>query len=301
MPSIRHLERFVAVAEELNFRKAAVRLHMSQPPLSDSIRALEHELGLPLLARSRQGVTLTTPGITFLERARRILAQVDEAVDVTRSVALGMTGHLSVAFNPLSSYDVLPRILRRFRAQHPGVSFAFEELTTAEQEAALLEKRVDVALFLAPSVVREGLRQELFLTEQLVAVLPEHHALARYDRIVVQQLEREPFILLPPRWGTGYQARVLAACNEAGFTPKVVQQVDRIHNLVSLVAAGIGIALCPESMQRFEPHGAVFRPIDDPQSRFNVAFGVAWRDDDRSVPTTTFLEMARSAGADRAE
>lgn len=164
------------------------------------------------------------------------------------------------------------------------------------QESALLDRRIDVALFLAPTVVREGVRQEVFLTEPLVAVLPEDHPLTRRTGVALAQLDREQFILLPPRRGTGYQARVLNACQEAGFTPDVVQQVDRVHNLVSLVAAGIGIALCPASLRSFAPSGVVFRPLDDPESRFNVEFGIACRADDRSVPTAAFLATARATG-----
>ena len=296
MPSIPHLQRFVAVAEELNFRRAAARLNMSQPPLSDSIRQLEAELGTELLRRNRQSVELTRSGAVFLERARLILSQLTDAVDLTRAVARGMSGRIAVGFNRLSTYDVLPGILRRYRARHPDVSFRFEELTTAEHQDALLQKRVDVALFLAPTVVKRGIRQEIFMRERLVAVLPETHPLADRTRISVKQLSHERFIFLPSRRGTGYQGRVLFACQAMGFTPNVVQEVDRIHTLVSLVAAGLGIGLCPESLRSFSPAGATFRPLQDPKSLFQVELGISSREEDRSALTAAFIETAHAVG-----
>jgi DNA-binding transcriptional LysR family regulator len=296
MPNIPQLQRFVAVAEELSFRKAATKLHISQPPLSDSIRQLEEELGTQLFQRTRRSVELTQPGIAFLDRARLILWQLTEAVDVTRAVAHGMSGHIAVGFNPTSSYDVLPRLLRRYRARYPDVGLGFEELTTAEQENALLQERVDVALFLAPTVVSRGLKQEIICQERLVAVLPDDHPLAESKEVDLRALRHERFIFLPARRGTGYQARVLYACQEAGFAPDVVQQVDRVHTLVSLVAAGLGIALCPESLRRFEPPGVTFRPLEDPSSLFHVQFGIASRAEDRSALTAGFIDVAREIG-----
>ena len=296
MPNIPHLQRFVAVAEELNFRKAAARLHISQPPLSLSIRQLEEELGTQLFTRTRQSVELTRSGLAFLERARLILSQLSEAVDVTRAVSRGMLGHIVVGFNPTSSYDVLPRIMRRFCARFPDVSVRFEELATAEQESALLQKRIDVALFLAPTVARRSIRQEIFHQDRLVAALPDNHALVPKKEIDLRQLKHEAFIFLPSRQETGYQARVLYACQEAGFTPDVVQQVDRIHNLVSLVASGLGVALCPASLQHFAPPGVAFRALKDPLSLFYAEFGVSCREEDDSALTAGFIHVARDLG-----
>jgi DNA-binding transcriptional LysR family regulator len=296
MPSVPQLQRFVAIAEELSFRKAAMRLHISQPPLSDSIRQLEEELGTPLFKRTRRSVELTRSGIAFLDRARLILWQLAEAVDVTRAVAHGMSGHIAVGFNPTSSYDVLPRILRRYRERYPDVGLGVEELTTAEQEDALLRERVDVALFLAPTVIRRDIFQEIFSQERLVAVLPDDHPLARRKEIDLRALRHERFIFLPARRGTGYQARVLYACQEAGFAPDVVQQVDRVHTLVSLVAAGLGIALCPESLRRFAPPGVTFRALEDPSSLFHVQFGISCRAEDHSALTAGFIDVAREIG-----
>lgn len=296
MPSIAQMQRFVAVAEELSFRKAAARLHLSQPPLSDSIRQLEEALGTVLLNRTSRSVELTKSGEVFLERSRRVLAQLDEAVDATRAVAQGMSGRLAVGFNPTSTYDVLPRVLRRFRERYPDVTYRFEELTTAEQEDALQQRRVDVALYIAPTTSRPGIWQEVFLRERLRVVLPEDHPLAACERIELGQLRHEPFIFVPPRWGTGYYARVSYACQEAGFTPRVFQEVERVHTQVSLVAAGLGVALSAASLCRFLPPGAVYRDLDDPLSLFHVEFGVSRLEADRSPIAAAFIAVAREVG-----
>ncbi|MCG8543104.1 MAG: LysR substrate-binding domain-containing protein [Alphaproteobacteria bacterium] len=296
MLTILQLQRFVAVAEELSFRKAAARLRVSQPSLSESIRQLEEELDTQLLMRSRQSVEITKSGLIFLERARLILSQINEAAGLTRAISQGMSGHIAVGFNPTASYDVLPSILRRYHERFPTVSVGFEELPTAEQQDALHQKRIDVAFFLAPAVAKRGVRQEIFWKEPLTVVLSEDHPLSRKSEICLGELRHERFVFLPSRQGTGYQARVLYACQEAGFAPNVVHQVDRVHNLVSLVAAGMGIALCPSSLRRFEPPGVAFRRLKDASSLFYVEFGIACREDDRSALTASMISVAREIG-----
>ncbi len=296
MPNIPHLERFIAVAEELNFRKAAARLNMSQPPLSDSVRQLEDELGTQLLRRSRRSVELTKAGVVFLDRARLVLSQLSEAMDVTQGIARGMHGHISIGFNPAASYEILPQIVRRFRDRFPGVSVGLEELSTSEREGALLQRRIDVALFHVPTIARPGIRREVILREHLIAVLPDDHPLAGQTEIDLQDLRDETFLLLPSRQETGNRARILYACQQAGFLPKDVRQVDRIHNAVSQVSAGLGVTLCPASVGRFSPPGAVYVPLKDPASELNIECGVSCRSDDDSALTAGFIDIAHEFG-----
>ncbi|NKB56404.1 MAG: LysR family transcriptional regulator [Alphaproteobacteria bacterium] len=291
MPDIRQLQRFVAVATERNFRRAAARLHVSQPPLSDSIRQLEEEIGSPLLLRTRRHVELTRAGEVFLERARLILSQLDESVRLTRAVAEGLSGQLTVGFFPTATYDILPRIVRRYRAQYPDIGLRFIELATAEQPAALEQSRIDVALFLAPTVDRKGLAQEAILREPLLAALPDDHRLVSRKRIDLRDLSNEPFVFIPPRWGTGYHARVFHACQEAGFTPNVIEEVEQLHTMVSLVGAGLGVSIVAASVSRFRPPNVVFRALKD--SSLYIEFGLAWRGDEQSPAITAFLDIAR--------
>lgn len=293
VPDIRQLQRFVAVAIEGNFRRAAARLHISQPPLSDSIRHLEEEIGVPLLLRTTRPVELTKAGELFLERAQLILAQLEESVTMTRAVAKGLSGQITIGFFPTATYDVLPRILRRYRKKYPDVGLRFAELTTPEQPAALQEKRIDVGLFLAPTIDREGIAQETFLKEPLYVALPDDHRLAQQTEITLWELRNEPFIFIPPRLGTGYHARISYACQVAGFTPNVIEEVEHLHTMVSLVGAGIGITIGAASLRRFQPPGVVFREIKDPSSLLYIEFGFAWRQDDQSSIVSGFLDIAR--------
>ena len=296
MPNFRHLERFVVVAEELNFRRAAARLNMSQPPLSDSIRQLEDELGTQLLNRTRRSVELTESGTIFLDRARRVLLQLSEAVDVTQGIARGMYEHIAVGFNPASSYEVLPGVVRRFRTQYPETSLGLEELGTTEREDALLQRRFDVVLYNVPTVTRPGIRQEVILREPLVAVLSTDHPLAGDAEINLRRLHDETFLVRPSRQETGHRALVLYACRWAGFIPNDVREVDRLHNAVTLIASGFGVTLCPASLGRFGPPGAAFVPIMDPNQELYMDCGVACRSDDDSVLTERFIDVAREYG-----
>lgn len=299
MPDIRQLQRFVAVAAERNFRRAAARLHVSQPPLSDSIRQLEEEIGSPLLIRTRRQVELTKAGAVFLERAQIILSQLDEAVKVTRAVAEGLSGQIAIGFFPTATYEFLPRILKRYREKYPDVGLRLTELTTPEQPAALEQTRIDVGLFLAPTVDRIGLSQETVLREPLLVALPEDHRLAGRKRVDLRALRNEPFVFIPPRLGTGYQARVSHACLEAGFTPNVVEEVEQLHTMVSLVGAGVGVALVAASVSRFQPPNVVFRPLQDPSNLLYIEFGLAWRGNDKSAAVAAFLDTARAIASPR--
>ena len=298
MPTFRQLERFIAVATELNFRRAAARLHMSQPPLSDSIRQLEEEIGAPLLFRTRRRVELTRAGAVLLERAQLLLSQLNETMNITRAVAAGMSGQIVVGFFPTATYELLPRLLRRYHEKFPDIAVQLVELTTPEQPAALVQKRIDVGLFLAPTMERPGLRQETILREPLFAALPEGHQLARRKTFALRELCNEPFIFIPPRSGTGYHARVSHACIEAGFAPNVVEEVEHLHTMVSLVGAGKGIALVSRSISRFQPPNVVYRPVQDPADLLFMEFAMAWHTETDSLAVEAFRETAREIASE---
>ncbi len=269
---------------------------MSQPPLSDSIRQLEEELGTQLLNRTRRSVELTESGVVFLDRARRILIQLSEAVDFTQGIAHGMHEHIAVGFNSASSYEILPGIVRRFRTHYPNTSLGLTELGTAEREDALLQRRVDVVLYNVPTISRPGIRQEAVLREPLVAVLPADHPLAGEAEVNLRRLSNETFLVRPSRQETGHRALVLYACRWAGFVPNDVREVDRLHNAVSLIASGFGVTLVPASLGRFAPPGAAYVRIMDPSSELYMDCGVSCRSDDNSVLTKRFIDVAREFG-----
>lgn len=298
MPDIRQLQRFVAVADERNFRRAAARLHVSQPPLSDSIRQLEDEIGTALFVRDRRRVELTRAGEVLLERARLVLSQLDDAVKLTRAAADGLSGHVTVGFFPTATYEVLPRILRRYRERFPDVRLRLVELTTPDQPAALEQRRIDVGLYLAPTVDRQGIARQIILDEPFFVALPEEHRLARRKGIALRDLRNDSFIFIPPRWGMGYHAKVSHACLEAGFTPDVIEEVEHLHTMVSLVGAGMGVALVAASLRRFRPPGVVFREVHDTSGSLFIEFGMSWRAGDRSAPVRALVDTAREVGAE---
>lgn len=296
MIDLRQLRQFVAVAEELSFRRAAERLHMSQPPLSQVIRALEEELGITLFERTRRRVELTQPGRVLLDQAHRVLSQMDRALAAARGAGRGMTGRLSVGFVSSATYEILPAILRRFRASHPAVDLHLEELDTVDQTDALLQHRIDVALNRPPTFYASAIAQETLLSERMIVAVPADHPLAARRTLRLRDLREEPFVLIPPRGGTGYHTRVLDACQEAGFVPRVAQTARYMHTIVGLVAAGMGVALVSESLANLTPRGCVYRPLADRSDALSIDIGAAWHANDESPALHAFLAAARAVG-----
>src|SRR5439155_5646467 len=291
---LRHLRYFVAVAEELHFGRAAARLHIAQPPLSQQILRLEAELGVELLRRNRRSVQLTDAGRLLLEQSRPLLAQADHLEQLLRQAGAGEVGRLAVGFVGSASYEALPRILREFRDRHPQVELRLDELTTAGQVAALNAGRIDVGL-VRPPVGDSSLELTPLVEEQLVAALPDSHPLARRKRVRVAALAEEPFVLVPRRLGTGLYDDVLAVCREAGFSPHVVQEASEMQTIVSLVSAGIGVSLVPESVETFSPPRVAYRPLSGPNASLEIA--LAHRRSDRSPLVESFREVAATAFA----
>ncbi len=297
MIDLRQLRQFVSVAEELNFRRAALRLRMSQPPLSQAIRGIEEELGAQLFTRTRRKVELTQPGRVLLDQALRVLSQMDRALAAARGAAQGMTARLSIGFVPSSTYEILPAILRRFRQRHPAVDLHLEELNTVEQTDALMQRRIDVALNRPPTFFTSGVMQETLVRERLIAALPEDHPLAARKSLRLRDLREERFLLIPPRWGTGYHTRVLDACQEAGFVPRIEQEPKYMHTLVGLVAAGMGVALVPDSLSNLTPKGCVYRAFSDRRQSLTIDLGAAWQAKNTAPALHAFLDAAREVGA----
>jgi DNA-binding transcriptional LysR family regulator len=296
MVDLRHLRQFVAVAEELNFHRAATRLNMSQPPLSQTIRRIEEELGAPLFTRTRRKVELTQAGRVLLDQAHRVLSQMDRALAAARGAAQGMTARLSIGFVASSTYEILPAILRHFRQRHPAVDLHLEELNTVDQTDALVQRRIDVALNRPPTFFTSGIMQETLVRERLIAALPGDHPLATRKSLRLRDLREERFLLIPPRWGTGYHTRVLDACQEAGFVPRIEQEPKYMHTLVGLVAAGMGVALVPDSLANLTPKGCVYRVLADRSASLTMDLGAAWHANDTAPALHAFLDAARTVG-----
>lgn len=250
MIDLRQFRQFVAVAEELSFRKAAERLHMAQPPLTAAIRRIEEELGQVLIERSNRVERLTPAGEVFLIEARRLLAQSQRAVDMARRAGQGLTGSLRVTFVASAARDLLPSILRTFRARHADVALDLHEATTAQQVVALREDRADIGIVVVPLPGATRLSLAPLRREELLAVLPRRHRLASRRALRLADLASESWILFPAGFGPGLYARIVDACREAGFSPRVAQEAVQMETIVNLVAAGMGVSLVPPAMAK---------------------------------------------------
>lgn len=288
---LRHLRYYVAVAEELHFGRAAERLHIAQPPLSQQIKQLEAELGVQLLRRSTRHVEPTPAGVRFLERAREILAGVDDATAEARLVADGRVGRVAIGFTGSATYELLPTLSRTLQAELPGVELDLRgELLTPGQEERLLDGRLDVG-FLRPPVRSEEIAVWTLRREPLVAVVPESSPLAEATSLRLADLAAESFVAYPSQHRSVVHDAVLAACRAAGFTPRSTE-VAETSTLVSFVAAGLGVAVVPASVQHLRITGATYRPLSGPVPTVELA--VATRRGDESPVVRRVLDVVRS-------
>ena len=284
---LKRLRYFVAVAEELSFRRAAERLRMAQPPLSNQIKQLETELEVALFDRTGRGIRLTEAGRFLLEEARRLLVQVGQTVDMTRRVGHGKVGRLAVGFLPSVGHGVLPSVLREFRSCFPEVDLRLRELNPDQQVQELHHKRIDVGFLYLPLEDR-ALSVEPIFRECLVVALPEHHPLADEPDVPLHALSDEPFILPPQHGVPGCYSLIMKACHGAGFSPKAAQKdVWLMQTSVDLVAAGIGVALVAGSLRNLSRAGVVYKTLQDPSPTLEI--GVVWHQDEDSPVLRSFL------------
>jgi DNA-binding transcriptional LysR family regulator len=259
---LRHLRYFVAVAEEGHFGRAAERLGMAQPPLSQQIQGLERQIGEVLLER-RPRVRLTAAGVHFLEAARRALTAADAAVLAARRAGRGEIGALTVGFPASALPAVVPPVVRRFRELYPDVELVLRELSTAEQIVALEDGGIDVGFLREAPAEAATLICDGVFTERYVAVLPADHRLSDVDAIGLRDLGEEPFVLFPPRVAPGLHQQVQALCRGAGFAPRTVQEAQEWLTIVGLVDAGMGISLVPASFRRLKWGEVQYRDLTD--------------------------------------
>jgi len=289
---LRHLRYFITVAEELHFGRAAQRLHIAQPPLSQQIRQLEEELGVVLFHRTKRSVQLTDAGQVFLEEAKQVLIQAAQAVQAAQRASRGEIGQLVVSFVSSAAYNVLPKILQAFRARFPEVNLALHELTTDKQLQGLRDGWIDVG-FLRPPIEDDTLSLATIFQESLVVALPEIHPLSRQPQVPLKALINEFFILFPRPLGPKLYDQIVGLCQQAGFSPNVVQEAIQMQTIVSLVAAEIGIALVPASVQNLQRRGVIYKAIQEATPKAEIA--VIWRSNDLSSVLHQFLSVVRSA------
>lgn len=292
---LRQLRQFVTVAETLNFRRAAERLHMAQPPLSVAIRKLEDEVGTPLFERQPRGVALTAAGTAALQLAQHCLASAQALRNAALAAAGGESGLLRVGFVGSATYSLMPRLLPAFRARYPEVELVLRESTNLELLAMVEAEQLDIGLVRYPTGSASALRFEIVERDVFCAVLPAKHALAKRRRLTLAALAQEPFVDYASTQVPGLHAMVMLAFQQAGLSPRVAQEATQVQTVISLVQSGLGVALVPSVSARLAARAVVFRPVDGLPASAAIALAMASRVDGRNAAATRFRELALAA------
>jgi DNA-binding transcriptional LysR family regulator len=267
---LRHLRYFVAVAQELHFRRAAEKLHIVQPALSKQISALEKELGVLLLDRDRRHVTLTEAGQVFLDEALEVLAQADGAVTRARAVSRGEVGRLDIGFIQPALAELLPRTLRVFREHHPGVKLTIGETTSRTAIEKIASRSMHFAFIRLPTENRPDLCTEVVSEEPVLLTVPKSHALAARESVAIADLAEEDLILIDRKVEPGLHDYYVSACNTAGFSPRVAHEVNSTSVAIGLTAGGLGIGFAPSSARLAAQHNVAYLPIEGDAPKLTI-------------------------------
>lgn len=305
-PDLRQLRYFVTVAEERHFGRAAQRLSMTQPPLSQAIRLLEESLGVALFARTKRTVELTAVGADLLPEVRKLLAQADALRPLAQSLARGEAGALALSFVSTADYGLLPQLLHAFAARYPRVRLQLAEATSDIQIEDLVAGRIDCGLVIPPLPPRHAatLTYLPVMREPLVAALPAsivRHRAGSAPRdwldapVSLTEIAQLPLIIFPRRLAPGFYDIITGCYGAAGLTPRIGQEAIQMQTIVSLVSAGMGVALVPQSLRNLRRTGVVYRPLE--HSTPVVETGLVWRTEDVSPVLAGFIDIVRAHGA----
>lgn len=282
------------MAEELHFRRAAQKLHIAQPPLSQQIQRLEKELGTELFRRTRREVELTGAGEMFLVEARRALIHAERAAEAARSAARGEAGWLRIGFVGSISYDLLPQWLGEFRERCPRVQMELKQLTTEAQIEALKSGEIDVGLVREMEKV-EGLSVITLLEEPLLAALPRNHRLSERENISLAELSEEHFITVPRSQAPRLYDQFVHLCATAGFSPTISQEALQFPTILGLVSAQLGVSAIPESVTALPKTGVCYVPVTDHGAESRVS--VAYRENKVEAVIEAFLDVIQTVNA----
>jgi DNA-binding transcriptional LysR family regulator len=296
---LRHLRYFVAVAEEKSFTRAAERLHMQQPPLSQQLKALESQLGTRLLERLPRGVELTAAGVAFLDDARAVLDSVGAAAARATRVGAGIEGHLTIGLaSSASTHEVVPSLIATFRDQYPTVFLKFIEGNAATLTEAVVSRDADVALLRAPVDHPPEVRFQRLLEEPMLAAIATAHPLARKAStrkppyLTLQELAANPLILTRRPGAPGMYADLLAACDDAGLTPTIAAEVGNMLTNLLMVAAGVGVSVVPASMRGIQPSLVTYLPLRG-AAKLCAPLTVVYRKSESNPVVGRFIALGR--------
>lgn len=286
---LRYLRYFVAVAEELSFTRAAARLNIAQPPLSQQIRRLEARLGVTLLSRTKRRVELTEAGRVFLRQSYQAIQSIEQGIVLAQRADRGEIGRLAIGILVYISYTLIPPILREFRKKFPEVHIELRFLTNALQIAALQSGQVDVC-FVRPPIDSPDVASKLISRERFILAMPATHPLAHKSAVSIKQLRNDPFIMYVRELGPTFYSSLYQFCAKADFSPNVALEVSQIHAAVGLVGSGIGVALVPQSMNHLHFDNVVYRPLIERAPNVDVLLG--WQPGRHSELVESFVDTS---------
>lgn len=291
---LRHLRYFVAVAAERNFTRAADKLGIGQPPLSQQIKSLERELGVDLFIRTPQGAELTRAGEAFLVEARRVLDDAERAALVAQRAARGESGQIRIGFTGSAAFNPLvPSLIQRYKQRFPDVDLTLEEANTPQLLKGLADDRLD-AVFFRPdrdsTLALPGIALHRFPDEPMKIALPSAHPLAARRRLPLAALEREPFVLVAGPAGSTLHDEIVRGCAEAGFSPRLAQPAPQVSSVVNLVAAGLGVSIVPAAIAQVQVKGVRYLDVTGVRLRARLALG--WRDKNPLPTVSEFVALA---------
>src|SRR6266853_979557 len=289
---LRHLRYFVAVAENLNFTRAAAKLHLAQPSLTRQIHNLEEEIGVRLLNRSRSQVALTEEGRSFLVDARRILALAKESVLAVQRLSRGETGQLNIAYLSNFDFELLPETLGAFRQSFPHVAVNLFDMAPAEQFRALQAQKIDLGFVgLRPPATTRDLQWESIARHRTLVVLPAKHRLARQRQVKLGELKTMFFVGLSEKTHPGFRDWLCETCQPAGFTPKILQDAELEPALMTFVAEGLGVTLAREHIKKLPHPGVALRPLLPP---IKSDYCIAWNRDNDSRALQQYIQIVKN-------
>jgi DNA-binding transcriptional LysR family regulator len=298
LPEHRALRQFVTVAEELHFSRAAARLHMTQPPLTQAIQKLEQELGAALFVRTQRSVALSPAGLALLPVAQRLLQQLEELPRLARAAAAGSTGVLRLGFVSTVTYGPLPQWLRSFRAANPEVALQLREATLDVQLQAFASGEIDAGFVLhARAAPPADLQSWTAVREDMVIAVPEGHPLATRRNIKLNALAQEPLVMFPRTIAASLYDAVLGVYRAQGHTPRIAQEAIQMQTIVNLVSAGMGVAWVPAAMMQLQRPGVVYRPLAAPALVCETS--LVWRDNTHPVVQRFVAHVMASVGTRR--
>ena len=289
---LRHLRYFVAVADTLNFTKAATALHLAQPSLTRQIQNLEEEIGVRLLDRSKKHVALTDEGRAFLVDAQRLLALASESIQSVQRLSRGETGQLNIGYLSNFNFDLLPKTLASFRQDHSHVALNLFDMTPAEQFRALEARKIDLGFVgLRFPSASDALQWECLARHKTVVALPIKHPLAKQRSVNLRDLKAMFFVGMSEKTHPGFRDWLAQTCQPAGFTPRILQDAELEPGLMRFVAEGLGVTLAREQIKNIPHPGVVFRPLAPP---VNSDYWIAWNRDNASRALRDYVQILKT-------